>query len=126
MAIFRSLIKRRQIGRRHQIDFFPSDASPSTTFDYYTGSDTRTIAATFVTPYKFEVSFADLGVNGSLDLYLGRFFAFKAIRSVELDGSLLTAGSGYTFDSIHNLLTSPTPRDGFAPDARAVARRLQQ
>ena len=89
------------------IDIFPSDAAPSTTFDYYTGSDTRTIAATFVTPYKFEVSFTDLGMNGNLDLYLGRFFAFKAIRSVELDGSPLTAGSGYTFDSIHNLLTAP-------------------
>ena len=89
------------------IDFFPSDATPSTTFDYYTGSDSRTISATFITPYKFEVSFADLGVNGSLDLYLGRFFSFKAIRSVELDGTLLTAGSGYTLDSNHNLLTVP-------------------
>ena len=90
------------------IDLFPSRVVTSSTFDYYTDSGaTRTISALFTTPGSFQVDFSDLGVSGTLDLYLGRFFQFAGISSVELNGVLLNAGSGYSFDSIQKLLMVP-------------------
>jgi alpha-D-xyloside xylohydrolase len=90
------------------IDIFPSQTTPASSFDYYTdGGTASTIVAAFIAQNKFEVSFTDLGVNGTLDLYLGRFFQFNGISSAQLNGSFLSPGSGYTFDAIQNLLMIP-------------------
>ena len=87
---------------------FPSDAVAPATFDYYTDSGAiSTITAGFIAQNSFQISFPDLGVNGALDLYLGRFFQFNGIAAVERNGSILGVGTGYTFDATQNLLTIP-------------------
>jgi alpha-D-xyloside xylohydrolase len=90
------------------IDVFPSDTVSSSSFDYYTDSGTtNTIVAAFIAQNEFQTTFADLGVNGNLDLYLGRFSQFSGIASVQNNGITLSPGSGYTFNAAQNLLVIP-------------------
>ncbi len=81
------------------IEFFPS-ARRASTFDYYTGSAARHIAAS-VTKSGIAVSVEDLGVGGDLEVYC------RGVKGVTSNGVKLKEGAGYRYDGATGKLTVP-------------------
>lgn len=80
------------------IEFFPG--SVPSKFEYFTGDSVQTIA---VSPKSkgIEISLADLGVNGDLEVYCRN--ATRVVRN----GVTLHAGSDYKYDARARKLTIP-------------------
>jgi alpha-glucosidase (family GH31 glycosyl hydrolase) len=81
------------------IEVFPA-VTQATSFDYWTGTGMTTIAVT-PTGNGFDITSGDLGLPGTFEVYL------TAPDAVLLNNTELLAGSGYTYDPTHRLLTVP-------------------
>ncbi|HTD21187.1 MAG TPA: TIM-barrel domain-containing protein [Terriglobales bacterium] len=82
-----------------RIEVFPSNTSASQ-FDYFTGDAAKTIS---VAPKNkgIEISFADLGVNGDLEVYC------NSVKGVVRNGVTLHEGTDYKYDAHAQKLTIP-------------------
>jgi autotransporter-associated beta strand protein len=87
------------------IDFFPSNRLTSS-FNYYTSSATIQTIQSSISNQVLQTTFGDLGVSGTMDIYMGRFFSFNGFSSISMNGQTLGA-NGYTFDSSDDVLAVP-------------------
>jgi len=83
-----------------RIEFFPYD-NTSNTFDYYTGSDAEPIVCSMPDTSNVNISFADLGYAGSLEIYCREY------TDVTKNSILLTEGVDFTYEPGKNLMTIP-------------------
>lgn len=81
------------------IEVFPSSKATDEV-DYFTGSRVEKIT-TARKGSNLEISFGDLGTNGTLEIYC------RNPKSVSRNGARLTAGSGYQYDAKTQKLTVP-------------------
>jgi alpha-D-xyloside xylohydrolase len=90
---------------RLRVEVFPSQAIDGS-FSYYTGNGTAPIY-TKLDGTLLRYSAADAGTPGTAEFYLGRFFSMSSIASVTRNGTILTAGTDYTYDSTASVLRVP-------------------
>jgi len=83
-----------------KIEFFPYD-NTANTFDYYTGSSVRPIACSMPDTSNVNISFADLGYDGILEIYCREY------TDVTRNSTPLTEGVDFTYDPGKNLMTIP-------------------
>ena len=82
-----------------RIEVFPS-SKVAGEMDYYTGSGVQKIS-TSQKGSDLEISFGDLGANGTLEIY------FRNPKAVTSNGSHLSSGTGYQYDSRTQKLSVP-------------------
>jgi alpha-D-xyloside xylohydrolase len=83
-----------------RIEFFPYD-NTANTFDYYTGSNVRPVACSMSDIGNVDISFLDLGYDGTLDIYC------RAYTNVTKNSIPLVEGVDFTYDPVKNLMTIP-------------------
>jgi len=83
-----------------RIEFFPCD-NTNNTFNYFTGSRVQPISCSMSSDDLVNIQFGDLEYDGILEIYCRKF------DTVKMNGTVLSEGTGFTYDSSRKLLTIP-------------------
>ena len=81
-----------------RIEFFPCD-NTNNTFNYYTGDRVQPISCSMSGDGLVNIQFGNLGYDGTLEVYCRKF------TTVTMNGTALSEGTGFTYDSGERLLT---------------------